>query len=80
MEENPSVDDQIKFLEDFREIRNRYMEKVLAVCNMHGAAGNLHAAGAARREYERLVVNDDGLLDQIDELQERKFLAQGSQP
>jgi hypothetical protein len=76
MKENPSLDDQIKFLEDFREIRNGYIQKILALCEMHEALGNLDAAGAAQCEYDRLIRNDDRLLDQIDELHERKVLVQ----
>jgi hypothetical protein len=80
MKERPSFDDHIKLLEDFRATRDRYMQKVLAVRDMHEAAGNLDAAGAAQREYDRLIRNDDRLLDQIDELQGRKVQAQRSQP
>jgi len=72
MKEIPSLDDQIKFLEDFRETRNRYMERVLALRDRHEAARNGDAAAAAQREYGRLIRNDDKLLDRICELQDRK--------
>jgi hypothetical protein len=47
------------------------MQKILALRDLHQAVGNSDAAGVAQREYDRLVRNDDRLLDQIDELQKR---------
>jgi hypothetical protein len=78
MKETPSFDDQIKVLEDYRDIRHVYMEKVQAVRDIHEAAGNREWGAAAQREYDRLIHNDDKLLDQIEALQERKALAQKS--
>jgi hypothetical protein len=75
MKEVLGFDEQIKALEEFRDIRHAYMQRVLALRDMHAEAGNVEAAGAAQSEYDRLIRNDDRLLDQIDALQERKVLA-----
>lgn len=55
------------------------MQRVQAVREIHEAAGNVELATAAQREYDRLVRNDDKLLNQIEELQGRKAFAPESQ-
>jgi hypothetical protein len=80
MKGTPSIDDQIKALEDYREVRDLCVQKVQAVRDIHEAAGNLEWGAEAQREYARLIRNDDKLLDQLDELQERKNLIAKSAP
>jgi hypothetical protein len=75
MKEPPSFDDQIEYLEEFRNIRNRYMAMVLGVRNIHEAARSSEGAAAAQREYDRLVRNDDKLLEQLEALQQSKAQA-----